>query len=234
MNIIENDEETASDARFKAKSFKEALLKYETILTAFTYVYIFNETTPLSNYLQTNGFDILKAYNLVESTTKKLEDQRKNFNKVIEKADDFISWCNKQFDENQAEIEVESKLPEKRIRKKKRMPGELASDEVINNPVKSFEVKVFNVILDKATTSLKTRFDFTNNTLYADLANLDPKNFSDIRSQGLNPSAFRELSKKLLTFDDRATEENLRSEIIHLANAWNDIKRSNLDEYYYK
>lgn len=94
------------------------------------------------------------------------------------------------------------------------MPGKISSDEVINNPLKNVEVKIFNVILDRVITSLKTRFDFNNNTLYADLVHLDPKHFFDIRSQGFNSSAFRELSKKLLTFDDTATEGNLHLEMI--------------------
>lgn len=113
------------------------------------------------------------------------------------------------------------------------MPGESSSDEVIQDPLKSFEVNVFNVIVDSVTTGLKTRFDFSSNLLYVDLANLDPKAFPNIISEGLPPSAFKELSKKLITFDERATEENLRAELTHLANIWNTIKKSNLEEYRY-
>ncbi|KAL7306467.1 hypothetical protein TKK_0001881 [Trichogramma kaykai] len=57
-------------------------------------------------------------------------------------------------------------------------------DMVIQDPLKSFEVNIFNKIVDAATTSLKTRFNFENNALYADLAYFDPKAFSNINLQG--------------------------------------------------
>jgi len=48
--------------------YAEALLKYQTILTAQTFLRIFQQTTPLSKYLQTRGMDLLTAHRFVTST----------------------------------------------------------------------------------------------------------------------------------------------------------------------
>lgn len=234
LNDAENCIDVKPVVRVKARSYKENLLKYETVMTAFIFLFIYKETTPLSNYLQTSGYDILKAYNLVKATTKTLDRLRNNFLEVREKADEFVNWITQQFEEKEIDVEIELELPQKRIKRKKSMPGEISSDEAINDALKSFEVNVFNLIIDTVTTSLKTRFNFENNTLYADLAYLDPKAFPNVNSEGLKLSTFTELSKKLLKFDERATVENLRSELIHLAKMWDIIKKSNLEEYRYK
>jgi len=46
------------------------MLKYQTILTA----HIFQQTTPLSNYLQTCGMDLLTAHRFVTSTQDNLKE----------------------------------------------------------------------------------------------------------------------------------------------------------------
>jgi len=43
--------------RAKADGYAEALLKYQTILAAQTFLRISQQTTPLSKYLQTSGMD---------------------------------------------------------------------------------------------------------------------------------------------------------------------------------
>lgn len=119
LHAIENGDQFAPDTRVKAKSYKEALLKYETVLTAFIFLYIYKETTPLSKYLQTSGFDILKAYKMVQVTTEKLDQIRENFSGVKDKADNFVNWSSMQFDDKNLEVEAETELPQKRIRKKR-------------------------------------------------------------------------------------------------------------------
>lgn len=101
---MESALQSAADARAKARSYKEALLKHETVLTAFIFLHIYRETRPLSKYLQLSGFDILKAYKMVLFTSEKLYQMRKNFSIVKEKADDFLNWSAMQFDERNLEI----------------------------------------------------------------------------------------------------------------------------------
>ena len=58
--ISENDGHTFTASRQKdANSLIEFFSKYETLLTAFTFQAIFEVTTPLSNYLQSRGLDLL-------------------------------------------------------------------------------------------------------------------------------------------------------------------------------
>ena len=51
--------------RAKAKGYFESFLKHETILTAQIFLRIFEITSPLSNYLQTSGIDLITAHRLV-------------------------------------------------------------------------------------------------------------------------------------------------------------------------
>ena len=44
--------------KHEANDLLQSLLKFETILTAFTYLYIFETTAPLSSYLPTIGLDM--------------------------------------------------------------------------------------------------------------------------------------------------------------------------------
>lgn len=49
-------------------------------MTAFIFLHIHSETTPLSNCLQTSGFNILKAYKMVQVATEKVtQNEKKRF-----------------------------------------------------------------------------------------------------------------------------------------------------------
>lgn len=61
MERIEKDVTIKPAIRSKAQGYKDALLKYETILTAEVFLRIFEQTSPLSKYLQTSGMDIVTA-----------------------------------------------------------------------------------------------------------------------------------------------------------------------------
>lgn len=60
-------------------------------LTAFTYLYIFETTTPLSSYLQTSGLGMFTAWSLVDSATTKLKGQTRTFDNVHSKALEFVN-----------------------------------------------------------------------------------------------------------------------------------------------
>ena len=55
LDTILQDARLKPTVRTKAKGFIEALLKYETVLTAQIFLQIFKHTSPLSKYLQANG-----------------------------------------------------------------------------------------------------------------------------------------------------------------------------------
>ncbi|KAL7305524.1 hypothetical protein TKK_0002260 [Trichogramma kaykai] len=94
FEATEANSKTKPDARSSAKAFREAFLKYESILTAFVLRALFDQTTHLSKYLQTDSLDILKAFNMVKSTIKNVEKIRDEFKTIKEEADQFIKWAN--------------------------------------------------------------------------------------------------------------------------------------------
>ncbi|KAJ4942060.1 hypothetical protein JOQ06_011930 [Pogonophryne albipinna] len=106
-------------------------------------------------------------------------DQR--FEKVKTAAATFVQWANNQTEEQseETELEVEAALPQKRCRKKKTMPGEMSKDEAVTDAETSYKIDVHNQIMDTVTGSMHQRF-LKNGTMYADLALLDPKRFSQM------------------------------------------------------
>ncbi|XP_060781697.1 uncharacterized protein LOC132889330 isoform X2 [Neoarius graeffei] len=95
-----------------------------------------------------------------------------------------------------------------------------------------YRINVHNRIMDTVIESMHQRF-LKNGTLYADLALLDPKNFSQVKSysSGFPETALKDLSKCLLPFDDRAMVTNLQSELLSLAGQWDKLKASIFEEY---
>lgn len=73
----------------------------------------------------------------------------RDFEGVKRAADDFVEWANGILEKLQdSDAEVQTALPEKRIRKHKRQPGELAQDEPIANADIDYKINIHNVILD--------------------------------------------------------------------------------------
>ena len=133
LTTIQNKENIKPTACVKATGHRDALLKHETVLTAQLFLREFEETASLSKYLQTNGMDLLSAHRMVVKTEEKLKSMARDFESVKIAANTFVHWANEKLQEleDDAELEVEATLPQKRLRKKIRMPGELAEDEII-------------------------------------------------------------------------------------------------------
>ncbi|XP_075070610.1 uncharacterized protein LOC142159784 [Mixophyes fleayi] len=219
------------EVRLKAETYLESLLKYETILTAQIFLRIFELTSPLSDYLQTSGLDMLKAHRMVSGVQESLKKLVGDFDVVKNTADHFVMWANDKLQEfEDCDLEVQTTLPQKRLRKKKTMAGESAQDDVICDAITEYKIQVHDVILDVITECIDQRF-LASGSLYADCACLDPRNFSIIRDQGLQIPAMENLSKVLVKFDESATAENLRCELTNLALHWEKFKTSVPEEY---
>ena len=102
-------------ARDEARTLVDKLTKFETILSAATFNRIFAITTPLSEYLQTSGLDILQAWRMVESAIEKLERISRDFSTVLKVATQFAKNANNQLASLNSDVEVEESLPSKRI-----------------------------------------------------------------------------------------------------------------------
>ena len=62
LSMIHDLDKFHTKTKHEANDLLQSLLKFETILTAFTYLYIFETTAALSSYLQTSGQTCLLYY----------------------------------------------------------------------------------------------------------------------------------------------------------------------------
>lgn len=107
----------------KAKGNMELLLKYETLLTAFIFIRIFNITGVLSRYLQTEGMDLLKADQLVAASLEKLQNIQRDMTGVTTAVNAFIEWANDEICKRSLDIDIEDHIPIKRAKHKKKWQG---------------------------------------------------------------------------------------------------------------
>ncbi|XP_008178665.1 zinc finger MYM-type protein 1-like [Acyrthosiphon pisum] len=103
LNEIYESNGFAQDVRFKAKCFIDGLLKYET----------------------TKRMNIVHAFSMVKTTISTLQSKARDFNHIKDLTRTFIEWANCQIDDVELEYNIEEKFPMKRIKKKKKMPGEI-------------------------------------------------------------------------------------------------------------
>lgn len=216
------------DVRFKAKTYIDALLKYETIVMSQIYLQMFASTTSLSLYLQTNGMDILKAYKMVKHTINTLENQSRNFEQVICASDKFICWANELFSSRELDYCVSMSFLQSRISKKKTMAGEKIADYPIQNAKFRYCVNVYNVIYDQAVNSLKQRFS-EHGKLFKSMSILEHSGFKDIKNYD-----HLQISKHLIylvdifkKFDEDITVGTLADELFDFAGKWSRIKHIN-------
>ena len=80
--------------RHEAKTLLMPFLKFDTILTAFTYLRVFEKVGPLSIYLQTRGLNVLVAFKMVEKAVIELKSQSRLFDDVHNNALQFVRMAN--------------------------------------------------------------------------------------------------------------------------------------------
>lgn len=134
LSAIQGQANTKTTVWVKARGFTEVLLRYETILTAQIFLWIFENTSPLSKYLQTSGMDILSAHRMVVATQETLKGMARDLDPIKAATDTFVQFTNKKIKEQDEDTEleeVEATLPQKKARKKKIMSGETAQDEAL-------------------------------------------------------------------------------------------------------
>jgi len=223
LDEIENNLGITLDARYMAKNLKEVLLKYETILTAQMYLRIFKKTTPLSKYLQGHGVNIISAYQMVKQTLYDLQDFARQFHSIKEAANTFVEYTNKKFDEMENNtLEILNELPHSRIRKRKRQFTDYESiDDPITDPLRSFEINVYNQVFDTVIESISSRFE-KHEQLCADFYFLDPNNFQP--DLPLPTNALIKVYEKIRNFIPDITYDDLRNEYVDFTCKWRELK----------
>ena len=157
---------------FKTRTDAEGLLikftHFETILVAMLFLQIFKITTPLSDYLQTKNLDFVQAWRLIETSHLKLKELCDKFDETLQAARTFVSVMTRNLDESAERDEslesicIESELKEKRQKKVKKLPGEVAGHENIENvghtPEDGFRISTFYCVIDTLNNTMESRF----------------------------------------------------------------------------
>lgn len=233
LNFIEISNGFTPEARIKAKTLKNSILDYSTILTAFIYIRIFNIVGPLSKYLQTKGMDLLKCQEMVFAAIKDLKNIQRDMGGVKLLAKRFIDIMSEKLESTElkdTDIIIETELPTIRLRKRKILSGEKNNDEPIIDPEIKYTVEVHNLILDNTIASMEKKFS-KNQILYSDFACLSPVNFEDINKKDFPPNALIELTNKIKQFDETITRDSLQHELLSFSSNWNELKKSVPESY---
>ena len=153
-------QKTTSEVAFIVRSLLDNWCTFRNILMAMIFRDLFNYTTITCNYLQASDLDYLTAANKIKTLQTQLLAKRNNFSTIHKDPVDFANYIQTYFAENVYPIDIEVELSEKLVSTTKRQDGELTHDEArqVATAIKSFEINVFNVIIDRVTQHLARRF----------------------------------------------------------------------------
>ena len=194
--------------RYEAECLRENLSKFETVLVAFIYIRIFDITTPVSDYLQTPGLDLLQAWRMINEARDKLSKVARDFAAIYQLSTTFINGVNDKLSEEG--IHLTTDLPE--IRATRRAP-EVQSAE------KNFEINCHNVILDTVVLTISNRFS-QHKKLYKEIACFDPNRFEEVKTQPemINLTTIAEALPEVDTI-------SLKEELLSFASNYHQLKQ---------
>ena len=134
-----------------ALSLEKRLQEFPIIVCLFLLRTVFGITGPVSRLLQGVAADLAISATLIQGAIKSLQDMRDSpdlaWLKLLQDATSFA-----------VKHDISPVFKEKRVKKVKRMPGELAQDEPIERGEQAFKCKVFIPVLDTVLVQLKERF----------------------------------------------------------------------------
>ncbi|XP_022816963.1 uncharacterized protein LOC111349884 [Spodoptera litura] len=193
LSAIYSSTEFEPKVSFQAKALMDSFLKFETILTAFTFKKIFDLSTPVSQYLQTPTLDYLKAWGFIKCLDMDLRRHLDTFDDVFKAASLFASDVQDLMHAENIDLDVQTTLPLRRISKKPKKHEQLCEDEVAllaTDPKRFYSISVYKVIINTALVKINEKF-MCNEDLMKDAACLDPKNFNKIKENGIPNDALK-------------------------------------------
>ncbi|XP_060878755.1 zinc finger MYM-type protein 1-like [Metopolophium dirhodum] len=194
--IGSNDPMTDRVSSVKAGSLLDYLLQERFLLTALIFKKIFDKTSTLSKCLQSVDIDLCSAISHVQQTLNTIKTFRK------------FSF---------------TPLPVNRIRRTKKMPGEISSDQRIIDQIENFKVNTFYTILDITTTQITTRFNEETMPFFKDLSLFSHKRLREVAETNIIPKdAFKGFSEVYGKFVD---EESLKHEYIQFSKSYFDFEK---------
>lgn len=159
----------------KANRIMDYLLSERFVSTSLLFSNIFDITSPLSKFLQGKNADLLAAVNYVKDALMKVEDLRSDtqFTKLQ-------SSKNKCIESKKNDFSFTPLIQNKRIKRVKKMSGEVSSDEPISNPLDSFKINTYFTVIDIITTQIKERFNEHSSPLLKDLSLFQRRRIKEI------------------------------------------------------
>ncbi|CAH2319437.1 zinc finger MYM-type 1-like [Pelobates cultripes] len=211
LKHVSSSSDFINSVRHEALKLNENLCKFETILAAFTFIRIFDITTPVSDYLQSPALDIMQAWRMVEDATNHLSKISRDFSGVCGSATTFIDHLNEKLAAE--DIAISKSFTEHRSTR----------CVVPANQQHSFEVSCYNVICDKVLESMRTRFA-THGKLYMQISCFDPNRFEEILASP-EKIKFDAISTAVPEIDGPV----LREELISFASSYRNLSRGLFD-----
>ncbi|KAJ8043424.1 Zinc finger MYM-type protein 1 [Holothuria leucospilota] len=146
-DIAEND--TFPETKAEARGLLEFMSTFEFVFMIGMWSKVLYEMSTLSEYMQQVSMDLVTASSLIGAAMKNLEQQRSNevFNGILEEARAIATREG-----------VTTEFKTTRMRRRKRMVGEIAFDEPISDPTAKFKVNVYFAIYDTLVGELRSRF----------------------------------------------------------------------------
>lgn len=180
---------------------------------------LFAITTPLSSYLQSPSLDFVEALCLVDGVQNRLKVLRseEQFTLLIDESKSFA------YDNNL----VETGLKENRIRKKKKILGELCQDESIIDIQTKFKIDFYYYSLDTANETLENRFS-SSRGLLIDLSLLSKDRILFVKNNNeyaLSKNEFSKLAKWL----PEIHLENLQTEFMVFAKSYQPLENASFN-----
>jgi len=154
--------------RYEAQKLSENFCEFETILMAFTFIRIFYITTPVSDYLQTLGLDIMQAWRM-NKAIENVEKISRDFSGILETAFNFVVHANVKL----KEVNISVPKSFSTIGSRRSAP------EGITDQKRNAEVSYHNAVTDAVLSSMQARFS-SHEKPYKQISCFDLNRFSEI------------------------------------------------------
>lgn len=187
------------------------------VLIALTFKKIFNITHPFTKFLQGKDIDLLGAINYNQSILSQIQIIREDesFENILKDKENFINSKLNDFSFTY--------LQPSRVKKIKKMPGEIAADEQLNSPIDNFRIKTYYSIIDIVTTQITERFNEDSTPLFKDLSLFQVKRLNEVAENAfsLPIDAFDGLANVYGKF---LNASDLRREFVQFANSYSSFE----------
>jgi hypothetical protein len=192
------DDHTANNM---AGCLMDYLLSKRFLMSGFWFKKLFNILAPLNTILQTKDLDLLVAVSVICEAQKTLQNARNNEPDLL--FESLINEVNNYLNENET-FEFED-MKTKRIRRKKKLSGQKASDKPILDPIKLFKVDTFLGSLDITLNAINHYFNNDVIGIYKDLSMFSKRRIIEIKNNrnSFPEDSFEKLCGVYHTFLDR-------------------------------